>query len=54
MLRLKFKIVITLVLTEKLCRFLEISFLATKSHALNNEHRGKGCNCYVFHGILVR
>ena len=39
----------------KLRRFLEISFIfATKNHALNNKHRGKGCSCCAFHGILVR
>ena len=37
----------------KLRRFLEISFLATENHALNNKHRGKRCNCCAFHDILV-
>ena len=38
----------------KLHRFLEISFLATKYHALNNKHWGIGCSRCVFHDILVR
>ena len=38
----------------KLSRFLEISFLAAKHHALNNNHRSKGCSCCAFHDILVR
>ena len=32
----------------KLCRFLKISSLATKNHALNNKHRGKGYSCCIF------
>ena len=36
----------------KLRRFLKISFLETKNHALNNKHQGKGCSC-AFHDILV-
>ena len=39
---------------RKLRRFLEISFLAIKDHALDNKHRGKGCSCCAFHDILVR
>ena len=38
----------------KLHRFIEISFLATTYHALNNKYRGKGCICCAFHDILVR
>ena len=38
---------------EKLRRLLEILFLVTKNHALNNKHRGKGCSHCAFNDILM-
>ena len=54
MLRLKFKIVITLVLKENSVDLSRYRFWRPKNHALKNKYRGKGCSCCAFHDFLVR